>query len=205
MKFYLSSYKIGNETVRLKEMIPDNRRTAYIPNALDFSADVQRRSESNDKDMNELKSVGLEPELFDLRRYFGKEDELASALKDFGVVWVRGGNAFVLMQAMKMSGFDTFLKTSNDREMLYGAYSAGVCVLAPTLHGIELMDDPLQKPYGNNVGTAWEGLGILDYYVVPHYCSAHQESELAEKAVQYYIDNKLLFKALRDGEVITIG
>ena len=37
MKYYLSSYKIGNEIEKLKDLIPSNKRTAYISNALDFS------------------------------------------------------------------------------------------------------------------------------------------------------------------------
>ncbi len=44
MKFYLSSYKVGNETDKLKALIPaDNKKTAYISNALDFSNDAERR------------------------------------------------------------------------------------------------------------------------------------------------------------------
>jgi hypothetical protein len=52
--------------------------------------------------------------------------------------------------------------------------------------------------------TIWEGLNILDYVIAPHYKSDHRESEDMDKAVEYMIDNKILFKALRDGEVIII-
>lgn len=204
MRFYLSSYKMGNETARLAEIMPENHHTAYISNALDFSSDLLRRSKHESRDMYDLKTVGLEPELLDLRDYFNRTKELSDKLKNFGVIWVSGGNAFVLRQAMKLSGFDVLINTLKTVDMLYGAYSAGVCVLSPTLHGMELIDDPSQKPYGDNIKTIYEGLGIIDYYVVPHYRSNHPETELVEKAVQYYIDNKLLFKALKDGEVIII-
>ena len=44
MKFYLSSYKLGNEIAKLKELIPaENKKVAYISNALDFSDDLARR------------------------------------------------------------------------------------------------------------------------------------------------------------------
>jgi len=203
IKFYLSSYKLGNGIKELKRMLPKNKRTAYIPNALDFSADLERRKKSEQSDIDQLNSVGLEVETLDLRKYFGRQMALRSKLAGFGVIGVRGGNTVVLRQAMKLSGFDKELKLlMNKDNVLYGGYSAGVCVLAPSLHGIELMDDKTQKPYGKKSKLIYGGLAILNYYVVPHYKSDHPETELAAKAVQYFIDNKLLFKALRDGEVI---
>ena len=48
MEFYLSSYKIGGEkeVQQLKDLIPPNKKTAYISNALDFSDDAERRKQS---------------------------------------------------------------------------------------------------------------------------------------------------------------
>lgn len=88
--------------------------------------------------------------------------------------------------------------------MVYGGYSAGVCVLGPTLKGIHLVDDQNQKPYGEQYDVNWDGLGILDYVIAPHYQSGHFESELIEKTVQYLIENKILFIALKDGEVMVV-
>ncbi len=205
MKFYLSSYKLGNEVKKLKKMIPKNRKTAYIANALDFSSDLERKKKADRFNIGQLNSVGLKVEMLDLRNYFGKPKELEKKLGEFGVIGVRGGNTFVLRQAMRLSGFDKiFKKLAKKKDMLYGGYSAGICVLAPDLHGIELEDDKTQRPYGKRSRIVWEGLGVLDYHVVPHYKSNHPETKLANKAVQYCIDNKLLFKVLRDGEVIII-
>ena len=46
--------------------------------------------------------------------------------------------------------------------------------------------------------------GLINYCIATHYKSDHYESELINKTVEYFIENKLLFKALRDGEVIII-
>jgi len=206
MKFYLSSYKLGNEVAKLKELIPlENKKTAYISNALDFSDDLERRKKSEQSDIEELERLGLDVEIVDLRDYFNKQTELEKKLAGFGVIWVRGGNLFVLRQAMKLSGFDNVLKKLAEKSnILYGGYSAGVCVLAPTLKGMEIIDDLNVKPYGDKSKTIWDGLGILHYSVVPHYKSDHPESEKAERVVEYMIENKILFKVLRDGEVIII-
>jgi len=204
MRFYLSSYKLGNEIDKLKELIPtNNKKTAYISNALDFSNDLERRGKSEQSDIDELSILGLDVELVDLRDYFGRQDELEKKLSEFGVIWVRGGNVFVLREAMKRSGFDVILKSLVQKEgILYGGYSAGVCVLAPTLRGIELVDDPHMKPYGDDSETIFEGLDIIDYSIVPHYRLDHPESEKMEVVVEYMKKNKIPFKTLRDGEVI---
>lgn len=126
-------------------------------------------------------------------------------MKEFGVFWVRSGNTFVLRQAMKLSGFDVVLKGMLKKgDVLYGGYSAGICVLSPTLKGIEITDDSKARPYGKKSKVIWEGLGIVDYAIVPHYKSDHPESKLSGKTVEYFIKNKVPFKALRDGDVIII-
>jgi dipeptidase E len=108
---------------------------------------------------------------------------------------------------MKLSGFDKLLinLSKNKNNIIYGGYSAGVCVLAPNLHGLELVDDVNQFPYPQQKEAIFEGLGILDYAIAPHYKSKkHSETEAVDKVVEYYINNKILFKALTDGEVIII-
>lgn len=205
MKFYLSSYKLGNEIDKLKRLIPPNNKTAYISNALDFSTDLERRQKSEQSDMADLEGVGLNIEKIDLRDFFNKSSDLEKKLTEFGVIWVRGGNLFVLRQAMKLSGLDYMIKELFlNKAILYGGYSAGACVLAPTLRGMELIDDSSARPYGEDIETVWEGVGILDYSVVPHYKSDHPESERANDVVAYMEKNNIPFKTLRDGEVIII-
>ena len=207
MKFYLSSYKLGNEIEKLKAMISlSNKRTAYISNALDFSDDSERRKQSEQADIDQLNMVGLSDiEKIDLRDYFSKKDELEKKISGFDVIWVRGGNCFVLRQAMKLSGFDEILKDLFKKEgIIYGGYSAGVCVLAPTLKGIDLIDDPNVNPYTDQEEIIWDGVGLLDYTILPHYKSDHFESEKVDEAVEYMKNNKIPFKPLRDGEVIII-
>ena len=202
MKFYLSSSRLGNSVAKLRRMMSENKKTGLILNALDCTNIDQRKVKEKIKALN---LAGLEPEILDLEMYFGKQKELEKRLAGLGAVWVNGGNAFVLRQAMKLSGFDKiFNKLLRRKDFLYGGYSAGICVLAKDLHGLEIMDDPKQRPYGKKCKVIWEGLGFLDYMILPHYNSEHPESKLVTKTVQYFIDNKLLFRALRDGEVIII-
>ncbi|MEC5423543.1 Type 1 glutamine amidotransferase-like domain-containing protein [Virgibacillus sp. C22-A2] len=107
---------------------------------------------------------------------------------------------------MRLSGFDEIVKKyyKDNKNILYGGYSAGVCILGPTLKGIHFADDPNQKPFGEEYQTIWDGLHILEYAIAPHYKSDHPESEDIDKYIEYMINNRIPFKALKDGEVIII-
>ena len=37
MKFYLSSYGLGNSVAKLRKMMPKNKKTGFILNALDYT------------------------------------------------------------------------------------------------------------------------------------------------------------------------
>ena len=205
MKFYLSSYRLGNKPKQLKSLVTINNKAAYIPNALDWRKtidDLERRQKHEQRDMNDVRALGFQVELLDLRNYFNKPKQLETKLKTVGLIWVSGGNTFVLRQAMKLSGFDTLLTKLLDTNLVYAGYSAGICILAPSLHGLEIVDDPKQNPYKTKI--VWEGLNLLPYLILPHYQSDHPESKDMDKEVEYCIENKILFKTLKDGEVIII-
>jgi len=195
MKFYLSSYKLGNKTEKLKEML-GSKKIAYIPNAIDY---LDENLVNNEKNLNLLKEINIETEILDLKNYFGKKKELYSKIQNFGGVMVAGGNTFVLREAMFLSGFDKIIKKLPD-DFLYAGWSAGVCVLAPNFDGIKQVDDPTQNPYNTKVIN--EGLGILDYLILPHYKSNHPESKDIDREVEFCKKNNILFRTLRDGEVI---
>jgi len=187
-------------------MIPVNRRIGHINNALDFTgADQERKLKSQTEEMEQLNQLGFVAEALDLKNYFHKEEELRNKLCTFGGVWVSGGNTFVLRQAMRLSDFDIVIKElSAKNDFLYAGYSAGICVLSKSLHSLHIVDNPSDFPYKEIKETIWEGLGFFDYGFMPHYDSAHPESKDIDTTIQYCIDNKILFKALRDGDVIII-
>lgn len=205
MKLYLSSYRLGNKSDKLASMVQENRRAAVIFNALDFSCDLERKQSTISREIQDLTELGLEPEEFDLRRYFANPESLKEQISRFGLIWVTGGNSFVLRRAMKQSGLDQFLiDNRNNDASVYAGYSAGVCVLAPTLRGIDLVDNPEIVPEGYQGDIIWEGLSLINYCIAPHYKSDHYKSELINKTIEYFLENKILFKALRDGQVIII-
>lgn len=206
MRFYLSSFRIGNVGEKLKNMFSENKTIGYIPNALDSKRnDLSWLENHMESDMNELRAIGLTPQLLDLREYFGKKDDLRRKIDELGGVWISGGNVFILRQAMKLSGFDELMKVLVGRDdFVYGGYSAAGCVLSAKLDAYQIVDDITDMPYEDIQETLWDGLGLIDYVFLPHFDSDHSESSDINKEIEYCIENKIVYRALRDGEVIVV-
>ncbi|MFZ2299737.1 MAG: Type 1 glutamine amidotransferase-like domain-containing protein [Candidatus Moraniibacteriota bacterium] len=203
MILYLSSYRLGDSPEQLSELLGENKRVAVISNALDFSTDQDRLAKGRQREFDELSAIGLIAEEVDLRRYFGKKEELKNRLKKCGLIWVRGGNSFILRRAMHQSGLDEILREfASGDSIVYAGYSAGVSVIGPTLKGVELVDDPMIVPAGYEQEVIWDGVGLVDFSFAPHYQSKHPESEAIEKVVEFYKKNGMPFRGLKDGEVI---
>jgi dipeptidase E len=200
MKFYLSSYKIGNEIDKLKQLTKNwNKKIAYISNALDWAENTEKANEHRKEDISLLEKMGFSVEPLDLRNYFNKETYLLNKIKEYSIIWVSWWNCFVLRQAFKLSWFDNILNIliKENTDILYWWYSAGICILAPSLNGLDIIDNTTRFPYPNQSEQIYDGLWILDFSIVPHYKPNHPEAE-------YYISHKILFKAISDWEVLII-
>jgi dipeptidase E len=201
MKLFLSSYQIGTATDRLLELLEPNTRVAVIMNAADVYGD-EKRPEYAKKYRDQFAELGLQAEELDLRNYFEDNAGLRGALQKCGLLWVTGGNTFSLRDTMRLSGFDTLLpEMLREDALVYGGFSAGACVLSPSLKGIELCDDP--GVVADHPGK-WDGLGLIDFYIAPHYRSNHPESHMIEDVVRYYQEHEMQYYALRDGEAIVV-
>ncbi len=204
MKMYLSSFHLGNHPEQLVNLIGSNKKVAVIANSIDYGNDPERRKSGVQREIDDLSNLGLQPEELDLRNYFGKPEKLEEKLSEYGTLWVRGGNTFVLRRAFKESGMDQWLiRQKDNKELVYAGYSAGVCVLSPTLKGLELVDDPNIVSEGYPKETIWEGLNLINFAFAPHFESpGHAETEDVNKEVEYYKKVGVEYRALHDGEVI---
>ncbi len=203
MKFYLSSFKFGKEKDQLKILAPKGR-IAIIPNALDFrEVDDERTIRSLENKVERLEQLGLHTQVIDLKNYFGREEDLRKVIEDIGAVFVLGGNVFVLRQAMKLSGLDNILTMLRyDPDFLYAGYSAGGCVLAPSLEPYKVVGDATETLYAELNEIIWEGLDFVDFAFMPHWDSDHLETQAIDRGIEYCKEYKIAYKAIRDGEVL---
>jgi dipeptidase E len=134
MKLYLSSYNLGDKPARLAALPAKNKKVAVIRNALDIYTDPVRLKQGLEAECVELKAIGLHPEALDLRLFFGNAEKLEAYLREFGFIWVTGGNSFVLRRAFAQSGLDIILKKKLcEDDFVYAGYSAGACIVAMSL------------------------------------------------------------------------
>ena len=200
MILYLSSQKFGDNCDFLKKWINNhNNKILLIFNALD--AKGQDKINNNIKeDMGLLEEIGFEITVIDLKEYFDKYDELNKICQNYNAFCVMGGNVFVLRQAMKYSGFDTFLKEiSNNDNYLYIGYSAGSCVLSKRLDIFKSVDEPID--FYNKGEIVYDGIIFINYTFIPHYKSNYHKAHLIDEIVNKCKNEKINYKAFKDGEV----
>ena len=200
MKYYLSSFRLGDFGSKLAELAGGGP-LAYVGNALDHIEPAEQET-AQQRNVTALQEFGIRLESFDLRDFFSCPSRTAEALNDFSGVWINGGNTFVLRQAMKLSGFDKAIKELSSTSFLYAGFSAGICVLAPDLRALQIVDKPNIFPYPQQEEVIWEGLNMLDYIILPHYKSDHPESADIDREVEFCQVNDISYRTLRDGEVL---
>jgi dipeptidase E len=194
-------------------------KALVIANACDLLEPAERGFRVA-REIAALEGLGFRAEELDLRRHFqahtGKEgageggipgspSALKSGLDSAALVWARGGNAFLLMRAMRQSGFADLLSDALAADTVaYGGYSGGIAVLPHTLRGLETVNDPAAIPegYGYDAAVPWDGLGLLRHSLAPHYKSAHAASPGIDGVVRYFQAHRMPYQTLRDGEVL---
>ena len=205
MRLYLSSFRVGDHPERLLAMRRTDRPVAVIANSCD-GAPADRRSEAVQLELDAMRELGLAAEELDLRDYFGNQAALIDRLAMHEVAWLRGGNVFVLRHALAASGADElFVDLLARDEIVYAGYSAGPCVLAPSLRGLEHCDpvDEVRTLY--DAEPLWDGLGVLDVAFVPHVDSpGHPETELVAEVAARYRREGVPHVTLRDGQVLVV-
>lgn len=205
MRLYLSSFRVGDHPDELLRMAGAGARVAVIANACD-GAPPDIRAEAVAGEHDRLGALGLRTEEVDLREFADGRSHLASVIAPYDVLWLRGGNVFTLRHAMRASGLDELVLAGLRADgFVYAGYSAGPCVLAPSLRGLEACDDADEVTRLHGEPPVFDGLGVLDRPFVPHLRSpGHPETELlAEVSAQYAADGVDHWQ-LRDGQVLVI-
>jgi dipeptidase E len=206
VRLYLSSFRMGDHPEQLVALIGgDNRRTLVIANAMDDAPPEVRRA-GVELELAALAGLGLDATELDLRGYFGRQRRLRDDLAGASMAWLRGGNVFMLRYALYRSGADAaFHELLAADALVYAGYSAGPCVLSPSLRGLELVDDPGAVTRTYRAPPVWDGLGLLTEALVPHYRSpGHPETLAMDQVVARYEAEQVAYRTLHDGQAMIV-
>jgi dipeptidase E len=198
---------MGDHPEHLADLVGnDGRRAVVIANAMDDAPPDVRRSGA-ELELAALADLGFDAAELDLRGYFDQEQRLRHDLAGVGLAWLRGGNVFMLRSALSRSGADTVFRDLLAADALvYAGYSAGACVLSPSLRGLELVDDAgaVTRMYGSQ--PLWDGLALLHEAFVPHYQSpGHPETAAIDLVVARYRAERIAHRTLRDGQALLVN
>lgn len=185
MRLFLASSELGNHAHRLRQLSGSNRRVLIVRNARDYRTEDYAANVLGDK-MALFTQAGFDPQVIDLRLFFGRADELESYLEQYdpGIIYCLGGNPFFLNAALRMSGMDNIIRRAlfNDA-IVYAGESAGTMVaaknLAPYMRGEDRLPEITKDLYGKKAPL--EALGLIDYYPI---CHAYREDH-SEKTDMY--------------------
>ncbi|WP_081706557.1 Type 1 glutamine amidotransferase-like domain-containing protein [Nocardia sp. CNY236] len=203
MRLFLSSYRFGAHYDRLATLAGPPSRVAVIANACD--AWPAARAAALTSELVPLRALGYTPQEIDLREFVAQAAELERRLADFPLVWVRGGNTFVLRAQFARSGADIALARLLAADTLvYAGYSAGACVLTPDFHGLDTLDDPAEVGPACGIEPLWEGMALVDRAIVPHVDSTTDPDGGCSRLATWYRSHGIAHWALTDDDVIVV-
>lgn len=208
MRLFLSSQDLGNYLEVAAKLAGTNKKAAYVKNSQDDLPPEERNFSTPEK-KKMFESAGFEFEELDLRDYFGKSEKLLNKLSSFGSFWSAGGNVFVLRRAFAASGLDKILVELLQRDkILYGGWSAGAMIMTPDLRGADWSEEDrphiIPKGYDRNHKVIWKGLGLVPFYIVPHFGNP-KFGDGPQKMIDYYKKYKLPHYVLKDGQVVVVN
>lgn len=183
-----------NVTDLLKKAEPDlkGKTVTYIPTAA-IAEEIEGMAEAETKMLEDL---GLTVD--ELEVSTASEDTVRKKLMENDMIFVGGGNTFFLLQELKRSGADKIIAQEVAKGKFYIGESAGAIAACPDIGYSAVMDVPEKAPGL----TDYTGMGLVDFYVVPHL--GHPEmGPGAEMIIEKY-SSELDLKGINDYQAILV-
>lgn len=200
MKKILLVSMMHRVTEILKREEPDlgGKTVSYIPIAIIGEADgdeaVIEGMIKEETDM--LENLGLKVDVLEISA--ASREKITRSLTENDLIFVGGGNTFFLLQELRRTGADKLLAREVEQGKLYIGESAGAAVACPDIGYCALMDAPEKAPELES----YSGLGLVDFYVVPH-LDNEEMGEGARKIIETYGD-RLDLKVITDEQAILV-
>ena len=194
MKKILLVSMLCNVTDLLKRAEPDlnGKTVTYIPTAA-IAEEIEGMAEAETR---MLEGLGLTVD--ELEVSTASEDNVREKLAKNDMIFVGGGNTFFLLQELKRSGADQIIAREAEKGKLYIGESAGAIAACPDIGYSAEMDVPGKAPEL----TDYKGMGLVDFYVVPH--MGHPEMGPAANSIIEKYSSVLGLKVIDDHQAILI-
>ncbi len=144
---------------------------------------------------DELKSIGCTVDFFD----FDENDP--SELLKYDLIEINGGNPFYLLNSIRKSGAESYIKQIANNKILIGI-SAGAIVLQSNISLIHEYSPEMNESVGL---TDFTGVGITNLTILPHYHRFIEQFErFEERAQEYESNNNCNVIRIDDGQGVLV-
>ena len=196
VNLYLTSsgVRVASGLIPLLPFAPAGKTIGYITTASHTDEIVPP---SVMGEMEVLVNLGFKVKSIDLSILDQKD--LAQTFATCDLIWVCGGNTLYLLQEVRRSGFDEFVKKKIDEGIPYVGASAGSILLGPDIEFERFACDITQAP---NL-TSFEGLDLFPFATYVHF-DASWAKDVYKEILQFSLDNNKSFITLRDDQFIHV-
>ena len=191
----LTTDTLKNEFLNFLGKDPLTLSVAVVVNA---SSTDKKKKKKVKKVKHQFSEIGFDSsriELFDLMR------SAPENLLEFDVVYILGGNPFLLLNEVNKSDAKKVFKELVDQEKILMGYSAGSLLLGPDLSLMDHVDTLLGF---NETGLKeLSCIGLYNFHIFPHYSEfTNQVPELISKIEEFESQSILPVYKLNDNQAI---
>jgi len=158
-QLFLTS-EVASVAEDIAKKIPGSKRTAFI------TTPIERGHENDDLQWHKDNKAAMSRAGFDIFEYTitgktreGLENDLASA----EVIYVEGGSLVWMMNQVRLSGFDAFIREFLENGGSYIGTSTGSFIAATDTEPGLVLEDYLEE------GFDARGMGLVNFLVMPHW------------------------------------
>lgn len=123
-------------------------------------------------------------------------ENISAPKEDFDIVYSCGGNTFYILDRMKKTGFDKYIKNFISKGRLYIGVSAGSIIVNDSIKGVDFGS----QGDSNDINLKnFKALNIVKLFIFPHY-----ENNLSAEIKELKKIVKSPVEVIKDGKAIVI-
>ncbi len=182
---------VSDENIELFKKISEGKKVIIIANAAPVGSGNYIARE-NVKE-NFLKVGATSCDIVDL------DIDTVNKILDYDVIYMLGGNVGKLLELNQNTNIKEIIIKFLEKGIYIGE-SAGSMILSKSVKYIYDLKKGT-KPKYSVIYDSYEGFGLIDIYILPHY--QKEDRMMDEKVKNYELENNIKLTKLNDGEIIT--
>lgn len=182
---------VSDENIELFKKISEGKKVIIIANAAPVGSGNYIARE-NVKE-NFLKVGAVSCDIVDL------DKDTVNKILDYDVIYMLGGNVGKLLELNQNTSIKEIIIKFLEKGIYIGE-SAGSMILSKSVKYIYDLKKGT-KPKYSVIYDSYEGFGLIDIYILPHY--QKEDRMMDEKVKNYELENNIKLTKLNDGDIIT--